>query len=223
MLHVLGEVLPLAVGIIVSPMPIAGVIALLLGPKGRGNAIVFTVAFLVATFGVTLAFASGSKGTTTSDSFFAQVFHIVLGFAFAALFLFLAYRSFRGRPKKGEEPKEPKWLAAIDSFGVAKSAGLGVLLGVVNVKNIPVAIAAGSIIGSRDLAWPLVFVASAVFVLISCAGLILVTAIGGSSSATVQNGLHSAKAGLIRHNAIIMTVLFVILGALQLGRAFEAF
>lgn len=220
--HVLGEVLPLAVGIIVSPMPIAGVIALLLGPKGRGNAVVFTVAFLVATFAVTLAFASGSKGTTRSDSFFAQLFHIVLGFAFAALFLFLAYRSFRGRPKKGEEPKEPRWLAAIDSFGPVKSAGLGLLLGVANVKNLPIMIAVGATIGTEGLEWPLVFLAVFVFSVIACLGVLVPTLLGGSGSKGITSFLASTKTALIRHDAIIMTVLFLVLGAIQLGRALEA-
>lgn len=221
--HVLGETIPLAFAVIISPLPLVAVITLSLGPKGRGNAIVFTAAFAVAFFALTLALSSGLKGTTQNDSFFAQVFHIVLGFAFAALFFWLAIRSWRKRPKKDEKPVEPKWLAAVDSFGAVKSAGLGVVLGVANVKNVPIAIAAGSIIGDRDLAWPLVIVASLVFALVSSLGLIVLSLVGASRSKTVVDGLHSAKAGLIRHNALIMAVLFVILGALQLGRAFENF
>ncbi|MCS5733910.1 GAP family protein [Herbiconiux daphne] len=221
--HALGEVIPLAFAVIISPMPLVAVITLLLGPRGRGNAVVFTIAFAVAFFALTLALASGSKGTTENDSFFATVFHIVIGFAFAALFFYLALRSWQKRPKKGATPVEPKWLAAMDSFGVVKSAGLGVLLGVANVKNIPIAIAAGSSIGSADLPWSLVFVCSAVFVAVSCLGLIVLTVVGGSHSQHIASGLASAKAALIQHNNLIMAVLFIILGALQLGRAFEAF
>jgi hypothetical protein len=222
MLTVLGEILPLAFAVIISPMPLVAVITLLLGPKGRANAVVFTVAFAVAFFVLTLALASGSKGTTENDSFFAQLFHIVIGFAFAALFFYLAYRSWKKRPRKGATPAEPKWLAAMDSFGVVKAAGLGVLLGVANIKNVPIAIAAGAAIGTADLEWPLVIVASAVFALLSCLGLIVLSVVGASHSGTVSSGLASAKAALIRHNSLIMMVLFVILGALQLGRALEA-
>jgi hypothetical protein len=220
--HVLGEILPLAFAVIISPMPLVAVITLLLGPKGRGNALAFTLAFAVAFFALTLALASGSKGTTQNDSFFATVFHLVLGFAFAALFFYLAFRSWQKRPKKDVKPAEPKWLATMDSFGVLKAAGLGVVLGVANVKNIPIAIAAGAEIGSADLAWPLVVLCSAIFVALSSLGLIALTAAGGSGSARVASGLASAKSTLIRHNNLIMAVLFVILGALQLGKALEA-
>ena len=222
MLNVLGELLPLAFAVIISPMPLVAVITLLLGPKGRGNAVVFTIAFALAFFALTLGLASGSKGTTQSDSFFAQLLHLVIGFAFAALFFYLAYRSWRKRPRKGVAPVEPKWLAAIDSFGIVKAAGLGVLLGVANVKNVPIAIAAGGTIGTADLVWPLVVVTAAIFAAISSLGLIVLSIVGASHSATITSGLSSAKAALIRHNAVIMMVLFLILGALQLGKALEA-
>ncbi|GAA2222559.1 GAP family protein [Herbiconiux moechotypicola] len=221
--HVLGDILPLSVAVIVSPLPLVAVISLMLGPKGRVNALAFTVAFALSFFALVLGLASGSKGTTQNDSFFAQVIHIVIGFAFAALFFFLAYRCWKKRPKKGVEPVEPKWLAAIDSFGPVKSAGLGIVLGIANVKNVPIAIAAGASIGNAQLEWSLVFVVSAVFVLVSCLGLITITVVGGVGSRTIIDTLNSAKATLIRHNNLILAVLFVILGALQLGRAFEAF
>ena len=91
-----------------------------------------------------------------------------------------------------------------------------------NIKNVPIAIAAGAAIGTADLEWPLVIVASAVFALLSCLGLIVLSVVGASHSSAVSSGLASAKAALIRHNSLIMMVLFVILGALQLGRALEA-
>ena len=205
-----------------SSCRLAAVIALLLGPKGRGNAVVFTITYLATTFAVTLAFASGSKGTTSSDSFFAQLLHIVLGFALAALFLFLAYRSFRGRPQRGAEAKEPTWLSAVDSFGVVKSAGLGIGLGIANVKNLPIMIAVGATIGSERLDWPAVILTVLIFSLIACLGVIVPMLLGGSGSRAVSSFLASTKTALIRHSAIIMTVLFLVLSAVQLGKALEA-
>ncbi len=219
--HALGEALPLAFAVIISPMPLVAVITLLLGPRGRGNAWAFTIAFAVSFFALTLALASGSKGTTQDDSFFATVFHIVIGFAFAALFFYLAFRSWQKRPKKGAKPVEPKWLAAMESFGIVKSAGLGLLLGVANIKNVPIAIAAGASLGAADMPWSLVFVGAAVFAAVSSLGLIALSLAGGSHRLAAP--LASAKASLIRYNNVIMAVLFIILGGLQLGRAFEAF
>ena len=219
----LGEIIPLAFGIIVSPMPIVAVIALLLGSKGKINAVIFTAVFTATTLLLTLVFASGAKNTAPSGSLFATVLHIVLGLAFAGLFFFLAWKSWKGRPRNGQSAAEPKWLAAIDSFGPGKAVGLALFMTVANLKNIPIMIAAGASIGTAQLTWPLVFVAALIFTLISCLGLIVPTVIGGSGSAQVKDFLTSAKATLTEHNAMIMTVLFFILGAMQLGKAIGSF
>ncbi|WGD37641.1 GAP family protein [Lysinibacter sp. HNR] len=219
----IGEIVPLAFGIVISPMPIVAVIALLLGPKGKGNAVVFTLAFVIATFVLTLIFASGVKSTTSSDSSFTTLLHIVLGFVFAGLFFFLSWKSWNGRPQKGRAAAEPKWLAAIDSFNLVKSVGLGLLLAIINVKNLPIIIASGTAIGTARLAWPLVLIAVTAFALLACLGLIVPTVIGSSGSARVTQFLSSAKGALIAHNNIIMTVLFLILGAIQLGKAIGSF
>jgi hypothetical protein len=220
---VLGDILPLAFGVIISPMPIVAVIALLLGPKGRGNAVAFTIAFFVATVVVTLVFASGTKGTTQSDSFFATALRIIVEFAFAGLFFFFAWWSWKRRAKKGEPTPEPKWLAAIDSFGLVKSVGLALLLGVVNLKNLPIEIAVGARIGTAGLEWPLVFILVLIFAIIASLGIIIPTVIASTGSTRVSGFLASMKSGLIAHNQVIMAVLFVILGIVQLGKAIASF
>ena len=204
-------------------MPIVAVIALLLGSKGKANALIFTATFTLATLLLTLIFASGAKGATPSGSSSVTVLHIVLGVAFAGLFFFLAWKSWKGRPQNGQSAAEPKWLAAIDSFGPGKAVGLALFMTVVNLKNIPIVIAAGAAIGTAGLAWPLVFLSALVFTLISCLGLIVPTAMGISGSVLVKDFLTSAKGTLTEYNALIMTVLFFILGAMQLGKAIGSF
>ena len=50
--------------------------------------------------------------------------------------MLLAVRQWRSRPKEGEEPTLPSWMAAIDSITAGKAFGLGVLLSSVNPKNL---------------------------------------------------------------------------------------
>ena len=218
----LGDLMPLAFAALISPMPIVAAIALLLGPKGRGNAVAFALAYLIGTFGVTLAFSFGSSGATSSGTDAERIFHIVLGFALAALFLYLAWRAFQHRPRKGVPTPTPKWLAAVDSFGLLGSAGLGLLLGVVNAKNLPIMIAAGASIGTAQLTWPLVLVAAAIFAVLGGLGVLVPVLIGSSGSKRVHVFLDATKSALIDHNSVIMIVLFLILAAVQLGKAFSA-
>lgn len=69
---------------------------------------------------------------------------------------------------------------------------------------------------------PTVLVA-AIFAVIGCIGELVPMFAALFGGQPVQNFFQSFKDGLIRHNAIIMTVLFTILGALQLGNALEGF
>jgi hypothetical protein len=218
----LGDLMPLAFAALISPMPIVAAIALLLGPKGRGNGVAFAAAYLIGTFGVTIAFSFGTNGATSTSSEAGRILHIVLGFALAALFFWLAWRSWQHRPRKGVPAPTPTWLAAVDSFGVLKSAGLGLLLGVVNVKNLPIMIAAGASIGTATLGWPLMILAAAIFAALGGLGILVPVVVGGSGSSRVRAFLDATKSALIAHNSIIMIVLFVILAAVQLGKAFSA-
>lgn len=220
--QVLGDIIPLTLGVILSPLPIAGVIAMLLSPRGRANSVVFALAFLVGTALVTGVAAFGTWSTQQSDSLLARLIHIVLGFAFAALFFYLAWRSFSKRPRKPEDAHEPRWMASVDSFGAIRAAGLGVLIGVANVKNLPILLSVGATIGTAGLQPVLVVVMVVLFATVASLGVLVPMVVGQSASITVRSSLAEMKNFLVRYNSIILAVLFAILGAVQLGKAFGA-
>ena len=60
------------------------------------------------------------SGTSTAVS--------VVLLALGLLFLVMALKQWRGRPKAGETPEMPRWMSAVDHFTPVKSLGLGVLL-----------------------------------------------------------------------------------------------
>ncbi len=66
----------------------------------------------------------GKISTGGTPSTLANVLKPLLGL----LFLLLAIRRWRSRPKEGEEPKMPKWMASIDTFTAGKAFGLAALL-----------------------------------------------------------------------------------------------
>ena len=129
MLGVIGELLPLAVGIALSPVPVVAQILMLFGKRARSNGPAFMVGWVLALaiWGVILLVAGGAGelGGGGTPGVIASVIKLLLGL----LFLFLAYRSWKGRPEPGEEPKLPPWMATLDSFSAGKSFGLTLLLG----------------------------------------------------------------------------------------------
>lgn len=210
----LHDLIPLAVGMLLSPLPIVAIVAIVLAPRGRTAAPLYTVVFT----GVSLVFvaigALASAGASAaSPSGPARTVSFVLAVVLALGFTVLAVTSWLSRPKPGQQPKAPSWLAAIDTITPAKAATLGLIMALTNTKNIPLALKGGALIGEAHLSPP------------AAAGLCLALAIAGSlllivpaiiatrGSAAIAGALTRLKTEMIAHNAAMMTVLFAILAA----------
>jgi threonine/homoserine/homoserine lactone efflux protein len=133
-------VLPLAVGVALSPIPIIAVILMLVTPRARVNGPAFVVGWLLglALVGVVVLAIADPAGANDDGqpATWVDVVKLLLGLAL----LLLALRQWRGRPRGGEEAAEPKWMAAIDQFTPAKSVGMGVVLSAANPKNLLLAV-----------------------------------------------------------------------------------
>lgn len=216
-----GQVLSPAIGVAISPIPLIAVILMLATPKGRANGLAFTAGWIVAlAAGVTLLVVVGAGGGADDGEGGKSAewtYWIKLGIAL--LFLFLAVKQWRGRPKADEEPQLPSWMRTIDRFTPARSAGLAFVLAVVNPKNLALVVAAGvSIAGAATdtgarVAAGAVFVAVASLCTVVPLGLYL---FGGAKAAQTLDGW---KSWMARHNGAIMAVLFLVLGVKSLGDA----
>jgi threonine/homoserine/homoserine lactone efflux protein len=212
----IGDLLPSAVGVALSPVPIIAVILMLGTPRARCNGPAFAAGWLAGLVVVTTAvvlLAKGASDSTSTTSTAVDWVMIVLGL----LFLALALKQWRGRPTGGAEPEMPAWMKTIDSFTLGRSLGLGVLLSGVNPKNLALSVAAAAAIAGQGLGGSQGAVAIAVFVVLGS-----VTVAGPVLCFVVAPGwatgpLTSIKTFMAAHNAVIMFVLFLVLGAKILG------
>ncbi len=218
----LEQLIPIAAGIMISPLPIAAIIAILLSPRAKANGFAYVGAFLLVCFAFTVVAALTTKGAGSGSSGGDEVIVLVLGILLTLGFLVLAVVSWVTRPKGGAEATMPSWLAAVDSLSAAKAFGLGVVMAVTNAKNIPLELKAGALIGASDLALPAAVGFAALFALAASLGILLPTLLAATGSHAVTRALTALKAELIAHNAIIMTVLFAILAAVQLSHVVAA-
>src|ERR1700712_1453764 len=107
----IGSILPLALGIAISPIPIIAAILMLLSPKARGTSVGFLIGWVLGIVVAVVVFtllASVIPPASDGSNPQAGTIKIVLG----AGLLFLAVRQWRSRPKGDEEPSLPKWMAA---------------------------------------------------------------------------------------------------------------
>ena len=213
----IGDVLPAAVGVALSPLPICATILLLLSARGRAAAgslvggwivgliVVGTIVILV------LQDAATTDAGATSDGIgWGKV-------ALGALLLVLALRNWRRRPRPGDEPDTPKWMTTLDDLGAAKAFGVGFALAAVNPKNLVLTLAASASIASADVGGGAQALTLAVFVVVATIGVAAPLAVALAGGAQVQARLESGRAWLVANNHTVLAVVLVVLGAKVLG------
>ena len=215
---VIGELLPVAAGVAISPIPIIAVILMLLsrGHAAR-NSTGFLTGWVVGIIVVTVVAMllvglapnrSGGKPSTVSS---------VLKVGFGLLLVVLAAREWRKRPKPGETAVMPKWMSALDSFTFGKALSLGLVLLLDPTVNLPLCLTAGTTIGAAHLSVGGEVVALAVFTLIG-ASTVAVPVIGYFVARDwMVPRLKSLRGWLEQNSATVMAVLFLVIGVVALG------
>lgn len=216
--EVIGELLPLGLGVAISPVPIIAVILMLLGPRARSASVGFLIGWVlgitIVVGVVTLVVDPVDDGDAADPSTFASVAKIVLG----VLAVLLALKQWHGRPHDGEEPTMPAWMGAIDKMTGAKALGLGGLLSAVNPKNLTLCLAGGVAIGGGGLSTGHSVIAVVVFVVIgSCT--VAVPVLGYLVARERMAGpLDELRGWLAANNATVMAVLLLVIGVAILGK-----
>jgi threonine/homoserine/homoserine lactone efflux protein len=218
-----GNVLPLAVAVAIFPVPIIAVVLVLGSDRGTAKGLAFVLAWCVglgAVGGIVLLLAgvadasSGGEPATWVD---------VLLLGLGLLLLALAVNQWRGRPRAGEETPVPGWMRTIDEFTTVKAGGAGFALSALNPKNVLLTAAAAAEIAEDGLAAGQQVAVLLGFVLFASTGVLtpLVLALAlGDRSRELLDGLRGSMA---RHNAVIMAVLFLLIGAKLIGDAVSGF
>ncbi|MEV6062183.1 GAP family protein [Nocardia asteroides] len=211
---VIGDLLPLAVGVAISPIPIVAAILMILsknaGGAARGFAAGWVGGILLVTVVVTLLAGplggSGDKEPSTAASWVK----IVLG----ALLIVLAAEQWHARSNTAV----PGWMQAIDTLTVAKAAGLGAVLSGVNPKNLLLCLSAGVAIGSSGLSAGGDIVAILVFTLIGSATVLAVVLGYALAADKLRPTLDSARQWLQDNNHAVMAIVLLVMGAVVLGK-----
>jgi len=207
----LGDVLPAAVGIALSPVPIAAVILMLFSEKARTNGLAFVLGWiggLVVVGGALLLFGGDSAGSSEDPSQLSLAVRTALG----VLLLFVGVRQWRCRPGPDEQPEVPKWMRSIDAFSAGQALGIAALLSGINPKNLALNAAGVVTIMQGGLEPTGEWVALAVFVALASITVALPVAYYLVAGQRAKATLDSMKTWLIANNAAVMGVLLLVFG-----------
>ncbi|MGV9649209.1 GAP family protein [Streptomyces sp. NPDC003554] len=215
--HAVGDVLGLAAGVAVSPLPIVAIILLLATPRGRLNGSLFACGWLLglALLGASMLAVGGSGGASANKhpAAWVGVLKLVLG----VLLALFAVRQWRCRPADAAQARLPKWMSALDRLTPLKALGLGLLLSAANAKNAPLTLAAGASISSAGIPVPQQIGTLVVFVVIASLGVLAPPAVFLAMGERAQGVLGTWRDRAVRHNAAVMAALFFVLGLKLLG------
>lgn len=218
----IGQILPLAVGVAISPVPIIAVVLMLVTPRARVNGPAFVAGWLagLAIVGaIVLALAPDATTDTGSPKSWVNVLKLLLGLALVAM----AAKQWRGRPRGAEEPPVPKWMGAIDGFNAPKAFAVGAFLSGLNPKNLLLAVAAAAAIVQIGISDGDEAVAYLVFALVATVGVALPVAIYFAMGERAAELLHRLNGWMAHNNAVIMAVLLLVIGAKLVGDAISGF
>ncbi|MFD4226880.1 GAP family protein [Streptomyces sp. NPDC058545] len=215
--HAVGDVLGLAAGVAVSPLPIVAMILVLATPRGRLNGPLLAVGWILglAVLGAIMLVVGGSGGGSTGKHPATWVGALKL--ALGVLLVLFGARQWRRRPTDAAQAQLPQWMAAIDRFTPVKVLALGLALSAANAKNAPLTIAAGASISSAGIPVPQQIATLAVFVLVGSMGVLAPLGVYLLMGERAKNVLGNWRDWAVLHNVAVMAVLFLVLGLKLVG------
>lgn len=220
---VIGEILPLALGVAISPIPIIAAILMLLSPKARTTSLGFLLGWVLGIVVAVTVFTLLSSVLPENDPDASAPVSGVIKLVLGALLLVLAVRQWRSRPRGDAEPALPKWMGAIDSMTAVRGLLLGFALSALNPKNLIMGVGAGLAIGSGGLTVGGVILSIAIFTVVA-AITVAVPVIGYlAASARMAGPLESLRGWLVHNNATVMAILLLVIGIVMIGKGIGSF
>jgi len=213
----IGDLLPLAVGVAISPVPVIAAVLMLLARSAGGASLGMLIGWVAGITAATVVFAlitGGADADGGRPPAAVGWIKILLG----VLLLLLAAGQWRHRPRPGVPVGLPKWMLGIDSFTFPRALGLGFLLAAVNPKNLVLCVAAGVALGSADVSGGGAVLADAIFVLLASSTVALPVIAYAVAGDRMRRPLEELRAWLEANNATVMAVLLLVLGVVLIGR-----
>ncbi|ANJ27462.1 GAP family protein [Agromyces aureus] len=219
----IGGILPLALGVAISPIPIIAAILMLLSPKARVTSVGFLLGWLVGIIVAVTVFTLLASVLPEDDPDASKPIQGVIQLLLGAGLLVLAVGQWRKRPKPGEEPALPKWMQAIDKVTFGGALGLGFLLSALNPKNLIMAAGAGTEIEAAELTGGEIVLVIAIYVLIAASTVAIPVIAYLLASAKLRGPLDALRVWLAHENSVIMAVLLLVIGISMLGKGIGSF
>lgn len=206
----IGQVLVPALGVSISPVPVAASLVILLAGRPRGTSAGFLAGWL-AGIALVLAIATRLGQATETGRAVGSVLSglaLVLGL----LLLALAARTWRRHVVRGSEAGAPAWITAVVSLAPGRALGVGLLLAVVNPKNLALMLPAGIALARARLPGEEQVFVGFTFVLVATSTVFVPVVLHRALGPRVNPVLIAARGFLARHGTAISVGVLLVVG-----------
>ena len=221
--EVIGQILPLALGVAISPIPIIAAILMLLSPRARATSVGFLAGWVLGIAVAVTVFTLLSSLLPGPDSDASKPVQGIIKIVLGLLLIAVGAKQWQGRPRGEAAPAMPKWMSAIDTLTAVKSFGLGFLLSAVNPKNLIMAIGAGVIIGGGALDTSADIITIVVFTVIAASTVAIPVVAYLAAADRMSAPLEALHQWLLHENAVVMAVLLAVIGVVMIGKGVGSF
>ncbi|MFJ3033542.1 GAP family protein [Curtobacterium pusillum] len=209
----IAALVPGAVGIALSPLPVASVVFLLGHRRGYGSAVACAAGWMAAVaVALVIAVSVGEQLPAPTDG--PPVQALVALVTSVVLFVLAAWQWVRRRLPDGS-PASTRWADAMEALGPGHAFGLGALL-FVSPKSVVLAFAAGLTLGDADPRAAPTVVVGAVFVLASGVVVLLPVVLAVALGPRAERPLEAMRSWIARWGVHALVVVLVVLGVVQL-------
>jgi len=211
----IGQTLPLAVAVAISPIGIIASVLMLTSGRGGGNGIAFLIGWfagLAIFVGAMILLGRGAGASSGGEpAEWTSYAKIVLGL----LLLVVAHRQrTKDRSVDGDPPK---WMAKVDSLNPLRALALGAGLGAINPKNLVLNLGAAAAIAQTGTDGADELSALLAYSLIASLGAAIPVAIYYFAGERAAGMLNRLKDSMSRNNGVIMAVICVVIAAKLIG------
>ncbi|WP_440711497.1 GAP family protein [Herbiconiux sp. YIM B11900] len=246
MAAIIGHILPLALGVALSSVPIVVMVLILLSPRGRWSSLTYLIGATVGLIGLTALFTAIASllppvSTDQKSPLFATI-ELVLGAALLVM-ASIRWRSARRRrhreaaalPPAGTSEADdlaalaadrtegpPAWMTKVTSLGPIPSLGVGFVL-MLRPKNLLLTITAGVAIAAGNVPLGSTVVAIAIFVVLGISTLAAPIIVAVADPARMRRPLEETRVWIEGNSATVTTLVLLVLGTVIIGSGLARF
>ena len=216
MLQAIGFILPIALAVAISSVPIMATVVILLSPKGAKTALPFLIGWVLGMATIVTIFTLGAHAIPSPRSdrrpeTAIAIAEILVGIALVVISIIEWRRSLR-------HPSDamPKWLGSVDKLGPWSVFGIAFALNV-RPKGLLLAIAAGLAIRAPELSVGESAIVIAIYTVIGASTVAVPVIFTLADPKGMQPRLLAMKEWIARNQATVTALIVMLIGVFIIG------